>query len=74
MLSGMFDLIPWSEIKSMPPAMEVYSINHWTTRKALGYYFRLGGQRRLLEGGDIGVSPDDQFQANWNLESKFQDP
>ena len=26
-------LVPWSATKSMPPAMETWNPNHWTTRE-----------------------------------------
>ena len=28
-------LVPWPGIEPMPPAMEVWSLNHWTARKSL---------------------------------------
>ena len=32
-------LVPWPGIKPVPPAVEVQSLNHWTTREALGFLF-----------------------------------
>ena len=29
-------LVPQSRIKSVPPALGVWSLNHWTTRQVLG--------------------------------------
>ena len=28
-------LIPWPEIEPMPPAVEVWSLDHWTTKEVL---------------------------------------
>ena len=30
---GMWDLVPWPGIKSVPPALEAQSLSHWTTRE-----------------------------------------
>ena len=30
---GMWDLVPWPQIELVPPAVEGWSLNHWTTRK-----------------------------------------
>ena len=30
-------LVPWPRIKSIPPAVEAQSLNHWTAREALEY-------------------------------------
>ena len=35
MLCGVWDLIPQPGIKPMPSAVEVQSLNHWTTREVL---------------------------------------
>ena len=32
-LHNMSDLVPRPGIKSTPPALEVWNLNHWTTRK-----------------------------------------
>ena len=32
-------LVPWPEIKPVPPAVEVQSCNHWTTRVVPWYIF-----------------------------------
>ena len=29
---GMWDLVPWSEIKPGPPALAAWNLSHWTTR------------------------------------------
>ena len=31
----MSDLVPWPGIEPRPPALEVWSLSHWTTRKVL---------------------------------------
>ena len=31
---GMWDLVPRSQVKLTPPALEAWSLNPWTTRKA----------------------------------------
>ena len=32
-------LVPWSGIKPGPPAVEVHSLNHWTSKEVHTYYF-----------------------------------
>ena len=34
----MQDLVPWPGIKPMPPALEVWSLNHWTSREIPMYW------------------------------------
>ena len=36
---GVQDLVPWSGIESGPPALEVRSLNHWTTEGSPRFYF-----------------------------------
>ena len=34
-------LVPWPEIKPTSSALEAWSLNHWTDRKVLKYFFNL---------------------------------
>ena len=36
---GIWDLVPWPEIKPRPPALGVQSLSHWTTRKVSKIHF-----------------------------------
>ena len=36
---GVKDLVPWPGIKSGPPALEAWSLSHWTTRKVTAQTF-----------------------------------
>ena len=31
--------LPWAGIKLVPPALEVWGLNHWATREVLGYVY-----------------------------------
>ena len=35
---GLWDLVPWPGIKPMPPALDVWSLNHWTAREIPLYW------------------------------------
>ena len=39
---SMRDLVPWPGIEPGPPALEVWSLNHWTTREVPNCCFLLG--------------------------------
>ena len=34
-------LVPWPQMESVPPAMEVQSVNHWTTGEVPVFVFKL---------------------------------
>ena len=36
---GVRDLVPWPGIKSGPPALEAWSLSHWTTGKVTAQTF-----------------------------------
>ena len=36
----MWDLVPWPGIEPRPPALEVWSLSHWTTREVLTNWLR----------------------------------
>ena len=36
----MLDLVPWPGMEPLPPALEVWSLSHWTTREVLGMLFK----------------------------------
>ena len=38
-LSSMWDLVPWPEIKTRPPVLEAWSLDHWTTREVCIFNF-----------------------------------
>ena len=42
---GMQDLVPWSGIEPRPPALEAWSLSHWTTRKAPRVHFYIKGKK-----------------------------
>ena len=35
MSAALFNLVPWPGIKPLPPALEAWSLNYWTTGKSL---------------------------------------
>ena len=46
-------LVPWPGIKPMPPAVWMESLNHWTSRKSLGFFFFFSKQEVDHERSDI---------------------
>ena len=48
--AGMQDLSPWPGIKATPPALEVWGLNHWTTKEVpKGKFFKMLLQAPLPE-------------------------
>ena len=56
MLHGLWDLTPWSEIKSKPPpALEGKSLNHWATKKVPTLTFLRKCVRYFIESSSAWV-------------------
>ena len=39
---SLWDLVPWPKVKPMPPALETWSPNHWTSREVLHLSYQYG--------------------------------
>ena len=74
---SMWDLVPWPEIKPGPPALGVWSLNHWATRESHFSIF-LKTQSRLkskifyllcmfiISSKSWGWGHGEKWHSNWN--------
>ena len=51
---GMWDLVPWPGIKPGPPALQAWSLSHWTTREVPKMYSFTVVEARSLKSVPLG--------------------
>ena len=67
---SMWDLVPWPEMEPGPPALGVWSLSHWTTRKVPCDCFmnnRLEGCKKIREEGEEMGSDYGGADLDWGL-------